>query len=473
MKYSTMMILFGLIALCMSMCTPKPTEDIEGTWQGTLVFPGKIELRVVFKISRGSDGSLKATMLRPDERSDEIPVTEITLESRHLLLEVASIKGSFEGDIIPDGSAIEGVWRHPEWSQSLELKKVIEVSNPSRPQEPNPPYPYDEENIVYMNNEVPCRIAGTLTLPREGRPCPAVLLISGGGPQDRNGLILGHRAFFVLADFLTRRGIAVLRVDDRGVGASTGDRSRATSADYARDALAGIQFLKGRAEIDPHRIGLIGHSEGGVIVSLVASESSDVSFLVMMAGTGLPGDEYNYQFEESIGRALGENEEVIARKRSIQERVFAVLKNERNQEVAKNRLRAILNELDPPMPEAKLELTVRRYLSPWFRFFIGHDPGGTLRKVKCPVLALFGEKDIQVSPSGNAEAVERALTMGGNKDFRVEVLPGLNHLFQTAETGLPAEYGKIEETIAPLALNLIADWILDHTKRETHYSSTQ
>jgi pimeloyl-ACP methyl ester carboxylesterase len=467
MKRSTVIILLVLIVLGLAMCTSKPDEGIVGTWQGTLVFPGAIELIVVYTISKTPDGELKATLLRPDQRDDEIPVTKIVLEDRHLFMEVASINGSFDGNISSDGSVIQGQWNHPDWSQPLELKKVEDVSKPLRPQEPIPPYPYKEEEVVYINREGPSRLAGTLTLPHEGCPCPAVLLISGGGPHNRDGLILGHRPFLVLADYLTRRGIAVLRVDDRGVGASMGDRSRATSEDYAKDALAGIQFLKNRTEIAPDRIGLVGHSEGGTIASLAAAQSSDVSFIVMMAGTGLPGDEYNFQFEESIGRALGESEEVIAGKRAIQERVYSVLKHEEDPTVVEAKLRSILGELDPPIQEPALEQTLRRYLSPWFRFSISHDPGETLKKVRCPVLALFGEKDLQVLPKGNVEAVQRALTSGGNEDFRVEVLPGLNHLFQTARTGLPAEYGKIVETVSPLALEAIADWILEHTREDS------
>ena len=465
MKHLSTVLLLILISLGMIMCSSKSGEEnIEGIWQGTLIFPGAIELRVIFTISKLPDGSLRATMMRPEQRDEKIPVTKIVVEDNHLLLEVASISGSFDGLISSDGSVIQGKWKNPGWSHSLELRRVKEIPKLSRPQDPTPPYPYDEENVAYINEEAQCKIAGTLTLPREERPCPAVLLISGSGPQNRDGLTLGHRPFLVLADYLTRRGIVVLRVDDRGVGASTGDRTRATSKDYAQDALAGIQFLMSRPEIDSNRIGLIGYTEGSAIASLAAAQSSDISFLVMMAGQGLPGDEHNLLFEETISRALGESEEVIAGKRAIQERIFSVLKQEEDQTVAEGKLRSILGEFDPPMPENMLEQALKRYLSPWFRFFINHDPGVTLKNVKCPVLALFGDKDLQVPVKENSEAVEKALTSGGNRDFRVEILPNLNHLFQRSNTGLPSEYGKITETIAPMVLELIADWILEHTK---------
>ncbi|MGB2696253.1 MAG: alpha/beta hydrolase, partial [Candidatus Zixiibacteriota bacterium] len=317
--------------------------------------------------------------------------------------------------------------------------------------------------VVYENTEAQCKLAGTLTLPREGCPCPAVLLVSGGGAQNRDGLILGHRPFLVLADYLTRRRIAVLRVDDRGMGASTGDRTLSTSEDYAQDALAGVEFLKNHSDIDPKRIGLIGHSEGSVIASLVAAQSKDIAFIVMLAGPGLPGEEYNYQFEESISRVLGRSEETIDSILALQKRIFAVLKSEKDTVAARAKLRHILEKLEPPMAEPVIQANLQRYLSPWFRYSITYDPAPTLRKIKCPVLALFGEKDIQVPTEGNLEGVEKALKDGGNPDYRVEVLSDLNHLFQTAQTGAPSEYAQIEETIAPKALEMIAAWILEHT----------
>jgi len=276
-------------------------------------------------------------------------------------------------------------------------------------------------------------------------------------------MILGHRPFLVLADYLSRRGIAVLRADDRGVGASTGDRSQATSEDYAKDALAGVDFLKERREINPHLIGLIGHSEGGIIAALAAAQSRDVAFVVMMASPGLPGREYLLQYEESTQRALGSSEETVAANRVLQDRILATLEKEENQALTRTKLRQILEELDPPVPEHRLEAALKRFLSPWYRFLVRHDNAATVRKVKCPVLAIFGEKDIRVPPNGNLEALEHALKRGGNKNYRVVELPSLNHLFQTAETGAPSEYAEIEETFSPVALELIAGWIREHT----------
>jgi len=223
------------------------------------------------------------------------------------------------------------------------------------------------------------------------------------------------------------------------------------------------EYVEDHPEIDPKRIGLLGHSEGSIIASLAAAQSKDIAFIVMLAGPGLPGEEYNYQFEESVGRVLGRSEEAIALIRATQERIFAVLKEEKDTAVARTKLRQILENLQPPMPEPEIQANLRRYLSPWFLYSITYDPASTLKRVKCPVLAIFGEKDVHVPPEGNLEGVEKVLKESGNPDYRVELLPGLNHLFQTAETGAPSEYARIEETIAPKALELIAAWILEHT----------
>lgn len=439
-------------------------EPVVGIWQGALRYPG-VEVRVFFKISEMADGTLTAAMMRPDEADGEIPVSRVFFGNNQLRLEVPAFNAYFQGIVSPDGSVIGGYWNQEQRPQPLSLRRVLEIAGPRRPQEPLRPYPYDEEEVAYAGLEAGVEVSGTLTLPPEGHPCPAVLLISGGGPQNRDGLILGHRPFLVLADYLTRRGIAVLRVDDRGVGASTGDRSLATPEDSARDALSGVGFLKDRREIDARRIGLIGHSEGGIVAPMAAVRSPDVAFVVIMASPGLPGDEYNHQFEESVGRALGESPETLAAKRVVREKVFAVLKQEEDRSVAEAKLRRILEEIEPPMPEASVAATVRRYLSPWFRFSVTYDPGPTLAGVECPVLAIYGSKDVQVPPDGNAEVVESALKRGGNRDYRIEILPGLNHLFQTAETGAPYEYAKIEETLSPVLLELVADWILEHAFR--------
>jgi len=447
--------------------------SIEGIWQGKLKVPGT-ELRVVFKISKNPDGTLTATLDSPDQGVTGIPVEEVIFEDNTLRLEVKSAGAVFEGKVSEDFLVIEGEWKQSGGVFPLTVKRVDKAIEILRPQVPKKPYPYTEEEVAYENKEAGITLAGTLTLPPGKGPSPAVLLISGSGPQDRNETIYNHHPFLVLADYLTRQGIAVLRVDDRGVGESTGDFSQATSVDFASDVLAGIEYLKTRKEINPEQIGLIGHSEGGLIAPMVAVKSPDVAFIILMAGTGLTGEEILYLQGALISRAMGVSEEDIAKNRQFNEKIFSLIKEEKDKKTIEEKLRqmfmedwAELNEEEKSRigdPEVFLEAQLKSLLSPWLKFFLTYDPKPTLNKVKCPVLAINGEKDLQVPPKENLSAIEEALKVGGNQNYTIKELPGLNHLFQTAQTGLPAEYAKIEETISPVALKIISDWILEQTK---------
>jgi pimeloyl-ACP methyl ester carboxylesterase len=338
-----------------------------------------------------------------------------------------------------------------------------------RPQEPKKPYPYQEAEVVCENKKAGVRLAGTLTLPLSGGPFPAVLLLTGSGAQDRNATVAGHRPFLVLADYLTRRGIAVLRLDDRGVGGSTGSVLESTTADFAEDALAAVEFLQARKDIDPRRIGLIGHSEGGAVAPLAASRSTSIAYVVLMAAPGLLGERLAILQRESISRASGLPEERIARTRAVEQKMMAVVRSEKDNAAAEKKLREIAGQA---MSEAAgvrisgafVEAQFKMMLSPWYRFFITYDPAPALRRVRCPVLALTGERDLQVPPNENLPLIAKALAAGGNSDFTIVKLPRLNHLFQTCQKGTYAEYSKIEETIAPGVLETIGDWILRRTR---------
>ena len=447
--------------------------SIEGIWEGKLKVPGT-ELRIVFNISKNQDGALTATLDSPDQGVTDIPIEEVIFKDNTLHLEVKSAGGIFEGKVNQDFSVIEGEWKQSGQALPLTVKRVDKAVEILRPQEPKKPYPYIEEEVVYENKEAEITLAGTLTLPPGKSSFPAVLLITGSGPQDRDETIYGHHPFLVLADYLTHQGVAVLRVDDRGVGESTGDFSRATSEDFASDVLAGVVYLKTREEINPEQIGLIGHSEGGIIAPMVAVQSPDVAFIVMMAGTGLPGEEILYLQGALISRAMGISEEDITKNRQLNEKIFSVIKEEKDKKNAEERLRQMFMEDWEKMsdeekekigdPEVYLNAQLQSLLSPWLKFFLTYDPKPTLSKVKCSVLAINGEKDLQVPPKENLSAIEEALKAGGNQNYTIKELPNLNHLFQTAQTGLPSEYVKIEETISPVALKIISDWILEQTE---------
>jgi pimeloyl-ACP methyl ester carboxylesterase len=360
---------------------------------------------------------------------------------------------------------------------------LVAAVNGQRPQEPKPPYPYYEEEVFFLNEKQGVQLAGTLTLPQSKGPFAAVVLISGSGPQNHNEEMFGHKPFLVLADHLTRLGIAILRVDDRGVGNSTGSFSEATSQDFAADALAGIEYLKTRKEIDHAKIGLVGHGEGGLIAPMAAAQSRDVAFVVMMAGPGLRGDQIVLGAGGADCQGGWMSDQLVAEIRAAQERIFAIIKQEKDRSVAETRIMKeaeVFHELavriKTEAPESKkktaenvaaaIKSQIQLFLSPWFRFYLMYDPRTALMKMKCPVLVLNGEKDIQVPAKENLEAIRQALESGGNKDYTLLMLPNLNHLFQTAETGAISEYEQIEETISDFALNTVSNWILHHTSRD-------
>ncbi len=445
---------------------------IEGIWEGKLQVPGA-ELRIVYRMTKITEKELIATMDSPDQGVTGIPVDEVIFKDHSLRLIVKSIGGLFEGKVSEDFSIIEGIWQQSGASFPLLLQRIEKPIEIRRPQEPEKPYPYIEEEVKYDNQEAKITLAGTLTLPGGEGPFPAVILISGSGPQDRNEAIAGHRPFLVLADYLTRQGIAVLRFDDRGVGESTGDFTQATSEDFASDALAGIVYLKTRKEVNSQQIGLLGHSEGGLIAPLVAVQSSDVAFIVLMAGPGLIGEEILSLQSALISRVMGASEEEIIRNQRYNETIYSLIKEEEDEEILVKELYQIFtdyfNELSEEEKdrigdaEVYFNAQLQSLLSPWFKYFLIYDPKPALSKVKCPVLAINGGNDLQVPPAENLSAIEKALIAGGNSDFMIRELAGLNHLFQTADTGSPDEYARIEETISPDVLKLISDWILVHT----------
>ncbi|MDD4857500.1 MAG: alpha/beta fold hydrolase [Candidatus Krumholzibacteria bacterium] len=442
--------------------------DPIGLWVGSLSFGGT-DLRIVVRIVKTQDGILNATMDSPDQGAKDIPVDSVTIDGNKLILELRSIHGSYAGTFNPGTREIEGTWTQGI-SLPLKLKRADKVPEIVRPQEPKRPFPYLEEEVSYENENAGIELAGTLTEPKSGGPFPAALLITGSGAQDRDEMILGHKPFMVIADYLTRRGLAVLRVDDRGVGGTTGLASAATSEDLAGDVLTGILYLKSRSDIDGRRIGLIGHSEGGIIAPMVAARSSDVAFIVLLAGTGVTGEEILYEQGELITRAEGATEDVIAKNREFQKKSFAVLKENADPKVIEERLKPLLAEAYQELPEelrkayggeeAWAKGQMEFLTSPWFKFFLTYDPKPVLNKVACPVLALGGSKDLQVPAGRNLKAIGEALQAGGNTNFKTIELSGLNHLFQASQTGAVSEYSRNEETFSPLALETIGEWIL-------------
>jgi fermentation-respiration switch protein FrsA (DUF1100 family) len=439
---------------------PKPgaPTDIDGTWLGTLD-AGAIKLRVLFKIVNTADG-LTAKMQSPDQGPSWITASSVTRNNGTLTIEMKTIGGVFEGKIAPDLGSIDGTFTQMGNPLPLVIKRVKDQSELERrrPQNPVKPYPYREEEVTYTNKAAGNTLAATLDLPNGKGPFPAVLLISGSGPNDRDESLLGHKPFLVLSDYLTRKGIVVLRADKRGVGKSTGDLGKATTADFASDAEAGVAWLKTRPEVDRHKIGLIGHSEGGIVAPMAAVADSSVAFVVMMAGSGVPGDQVIPEQVRLIAEANGESKEKADEEAVAERESLTAVETEKDPKALEHLLGVKLAA--EGMPDAQIAAQIKAATSPWFRFFITYDPATALRKLTVPVLVLNGSLDLQVPPAQNLPAIRKALEEAGNKHFEVDELPGLNHLFQTAKTGSPSEYAEIEETMSPVALDKIATWIL-------------
>jgi pimeloyl-ACP methyl ester carboxylesterase len=446
------------------------SRDFTGIWAGKIP-TGAFSLRIDFKLTKTPDGGYKATLDSIDQGAKDIPVPGVTVKGDTIHIDMSNIRATYDGTLSTDGKTITGTFVQGA-NMDVVLTKMDAAPVLKRPQEPQRPYPYDEEEVKVTNTVQGDVLAGTLTKPRTDGPFPAALLITGSGPQNRDEELLGHKPFLILSDYLTRRGIAVLRLDDRGVAKSTGRFNAATTADFATDIEAGVAFLKSRSDIDHSHIGLIGHSEGGIIAPLVASRNKDVAFIVLMAGTGVPGDQVLELQSAVIERAMGAPEARIADSSQGLKSVCHVLrtvsdKKEQDRQILQA-IRAALKRT--PASEIKkagglekaTNLQFASIGSVWMRYFLLYDPAVALRKVHCPVLAINGSKDMQVIPSQNLPAITAALMEAHNPDVTVRELPGLNHLFQTAGTGAPSEYSNIEETIAPIALQTMGDWIVAH-----------
>ncbi|MCG6954547.1 MAG: alpha/beta hydrolase [Gemmatimonadetes bacterium] len=445
---------------------------VVGTWAGKLDVGNGMQLRLVFHVTAEEDGSLAGTMDSPDQGQTGLPLSAVTVTGDSVRFEFNPANAAFAGTFAADHQSIEGQWMQGPSTLPLTLTRSEDQAAPNRPQEPKPPFPYRSEDVTIPNTAAGVDLAGTLTLPRGEGPFPAAVLVTGSGPQDRNETLLGHKPFLVLADYLTRQGIAVLRYDDRGVGKSTGVYATATSEDNASDALAAVEFARSRPEIAGDKVGIVGHSEGGLIGPMVAARSPDVAFVVMLAGPGLPGRQILTLQGQLINRAAGTPEAIIQHNTDIQNKLFDIVEAEPDPKAAAPKLLAALKEAVAALPpEARaqapdqtsdqaLEAQVAQVNSPWMRFFLTYDPRPTLEKVKVPVLALDGEKDLQVPPKEDLAEIAAALHRGGNKDVTTELLPGLNHLFQHATTGSPSEYAHIEETFAPEAMKIVSSWIL-------------
>jgi len=447
------------------------SNAIVSDWRGAIVpAPGR-SIPLILHIS-GTPDSLTATLDSPAQDAVGLPV--------------ASVK--------QEGRTLEGTWSQGSGSISLTMTRAAPAatSSTARPQTPRPPFPYRVEEVAYDNAIGGSHLAGTLTLPANNGPenngaankgpFPAVLLITGSGLQDHDETLFGHKPFLVWADALTRRGVAVLRVDDRQTGGSTGDVRSATTADFASDVEAGLAFLRSRRDVDASCIGLIGHSEGGIIAPIVADRDPALAFVVFLSGPGEPLEQVLLSQKRWLETAAGVPKAAVDQSAATMQRLYDAVKGAPNQQSADSRPAAAWHSIaqhggkhngehsgerggrgnDTAAP-APVPIGLRTIARPWMRWFLAYDPRPALEKVRCPVLALAGSKDVQVPASRNLADIKAALH--DNPDATTIEIPGLNHLLQTAPTGDVSEYAAIEETVSPIALKTVGDWIVDRTKR--------
>ncbi|MBA4251769.1 MAG: alpha/beta hydrolase [Chlorobiaceae bacterium] len=462
-----------LITFIFSSFSLSQEKDFSGKWLGKLNV-GATTLTVVINLTKNDNEKYSATLDSPDQLAYGIKVDTLDFDGLNLRLVSNIISAVYSAKYDATNSEFIGKFTQGGMPLDLNLKKVDKVEGPKRPQTPQPPFPYTELEVTFQNKKDAITLAGTLTYPSEGKKIPAVVMITGSGPQDRDENIFGHKIFMVIADYLTRNGIAVLRFDDRGVGKSTGTFKGATSFDFANDVSAAVEFLKTKEMIDKNNIGLIGHSEGGLIAPIVGTKRDDLAFLILLAGTGLRGDSILLLQSELIARKSGESESMIKKSNDANRKFYSLIISETDSIKLKSETLKYLDGYKNTLTEGELKRIgdwdqfVKRILDTildeWFKTFVRTDPKDFLTKIKIPVLALIGEHDLQVPPKENLEAIEKYLLEAGNNNFITLELKGLNHLFQECKTCTVAEYGQLEETFSPVALGIMSNWILQNVK---------
>jgi len=443
-----------------------------GYWYGLLEFQGS-ELILTFELKEEGD-SLSGTLNSPLQGANGIPINKVIAGQDSLQIFIKTLGANFKGRLSENDSLIEGIFSQAIFKIPLKFQKTAELFTLKRPQEPQPPFDYIEEEVVFENKRASIKLAGTLTLPNTTGTYPAVILITGSGPQDRNEEILGHKPFLVIANYFTQRGIAVLRYDDRGIGKSGGVFATATSMDFATDVEAAVSFLRTHPHINTAQIGLLGHSEGGMIAPIVAARDKNISFIIMLAGPAITGEQILLTQIERIMALENTDEKAIKMLLKDSKKIYRILRKEPNNKKAAEGIRKYFAKRAKKMSadeqliygytKQAVESKIMAMNSPWFRYFLTFDPEDYLRRVDCPTLAVFGDKDVQVLSEPNIKALERIIKKYKKDNFKIKSYPDKNHLFQNAQTGSISEYALIEETISVDVLDDMVKWIREKTQ---------
>lgn len=443
-------------------------DSVLGYWEASLTVPTG-SLRIWMTCSQDENtGQLKVKLDSPDQGAFDLPVGSASLEGNHLVVQCPKMLANFDGHLT-DSMNIQGTWTQNFKEFPLNFTRKFEPLTFVRPQMPQEPFPYQIDTVEFTSGPKKIKLAGTLTRPNSSELVPVVILISGSGPQDRDCSLMGHKPFWVIADFLTRNGVAVLRFDDRGTGKSGGKFNSATSFDFAEDVSAAVDFLKSYPGITPTMIGLAGHSEGGLIAPIVASKRDDLAFVILLAGPASTGRDILIQQSEAIMKLAGSTKKEINHALEINDLVYSVALTDMSYQDAEKKIDNLLKrkywyrsssfKRNNRLNESGRKMIAAQVLDDWFRTFLSTDPAPYLSKLQIPVLAVFGSKDCQVLPDPNAARMEKYLTVNGNKHVTVKTMDGLNHLMQHSTTGAISEYAMIEETFSPEVLNLMLNFV--------------
>lgn len=434
-------------------------QSVVGTWSGELL-AGTQKLTIVFHIAE-TDGEYRSTMDSPDQGAKGIPVSLTEYTNPYLKLKLPKIAAEYVGKISGD-TLINGTFSQAGASFPMTLRKGEKVRK--RPQEPQPPFNYNVVDVKFENKKAKITLAGTMTYPSKGDKFPGVILASGSGAQNRDEELMGHKPFLLLADYLTKRGIAVLRYDDRGFGESTGDFKSATTADFMEDALSAVEYLRAQPNIDKSKIGIIGHSEGGSVAFMAAAQDHSLEFIVSMAGMAVKGRDLLLKQNEEILVLGGVSEEYVKLYSSVLSKVYRIVEENSDLEIAANQsviADTLFSKEEMKLPESMRKnalLLFSQFANPWWRYFLNVNPSDAIRKMgPTRILALNGAKDCQVDAEMNLEAIKQ----NSKNQTTYRKYNNLNHLFQNCATGQVGEYSQIEETISEQVLKDIADWILN------------
>ena len=439
-------------------------QNITGTWHGLLDVGKKLRLDIhITQEGTSFSGKLDS----PDQGTKDIPATKVEFSNGSLVFEVKNLGVTYSGLLKND--TVDGTFKQGSFTTSLVLtREEVLVKKANRPQEPKAPFSYVETEVTFENSIEKFPLAGTLTLPKGDGPFPAVILVSGSGPQDRNEEILGHKPFWIIADYLTSQGFAVLRYDDRGTAQSKGDFASATSVELATDAESALDFMRNNPKIKKDKISIAGHSEGAMIAVILAAKRKDIHSIALLAGPGIQGGELLLLQQYLINKANGVPDKTNKAIQRFNGKIYKIVVNQSSITdskpiIEKEIRKALKNTKDEDLPgnrskEQLIQESLNTICNPWMFYFIKYNPKSDLEKVTCHVLALNGSKDLQVPPKENLGAMQKYIPKSSKNLFFKE-LPNLNHLFQECETGNPQEYGAIEQTIQPEVLKILGNWL--------------